>query len=421
MEPVSAKSFAPAAPLDIEKVRAAFPALEREVHGKPVAYLDSGASAQRVLASIQAVDRYERRHHSNVHRGSHTLSAEATEAYEGARATVADHIGAADRREVIFVRNATEAINLVARAWGDANLGAGDRLLLTEMEHHSNIVPWQQLAERVGAEIDWVPVDDGGLLDLEAYAALLERGPKLVAFTHVSNVLGTENPVAELSRLAHEAGARVLVDGAQAAPKMPLEMAALGVDFYAITGHKLYAPTGIGALWSRLDLLREMPPFLGGGSMIRKVTREGTTFADPPARFEAGTPAIAQAIGMASAFRWLDMVGMEKVREHEEQIADYALERLAEVPGLRVFGPPRGAGRLGPVSFEIEGSHAHDVSEILDRHGVAVRAGHHCAQPLMDRLGVAATARASFGVYTTPEEIDRLLEGLEDARRVFGL
>jgi cysteine desulfurase/selenocysteine lyase len=421
MEPVSAKSPAAATPFDIEKVRAAFPALEREVHGQPVAYLDSGASAQRVLASIQAIDRYERRHHSNVHRGSHTLSAEATEAYEGARATVADHIGADDRREVVFVRNATEAINLVARAWGDANVGAGDRIVLTEMEHHSNIVPWQQLAERAGAEIDWAPIDDDGNLDMDAFAALLERGPKLVAVTHVSNVLGTENPIAEIARLAHAAGAKVLVDGAQSAPKLPLDMAALGADFYAITGHKLYAPTGIGALWTKLDLLREMPPFLGGGSMIRKVTKEGTTYADPPARFEAGTPAIAQAIGMASAFRWLDMVGMEKVREHEEQIADYALERVTEVPGLRVFGPPRGAGRLGPVSFEIEGIHAHDVSEILDRHGVAVRAGHHCAQPLMDRLQIAATARASFGVYTTPEEIDRLVAGLEDARRVFGL
>jgi cysteine desulfurase / selenocysteine lyase len=421
MEPVSAKSPTAAAPFSIEKVRAAFPALEREVNGKPVAYLDSGASAQRVLASIQAVDRYERRHHSNVHRGSHTLSAEATEAYEGARATVADHVGAADRREIVFVRNATEAINLVARAWGDANVGAGDRLLLTEMEHHSNIVPWQQLAERVGAEVDWAPVDEEGLLDLHAFAALLEREPKLVAVTHVSNVLGTENPIAEISRLAHAAGAKVLADGAQAAPKMPLEMAELGVDFYAITGHKLYAPTGVGALWTKLELLREMPPFLGGGSMIRKVTRTGTTYADPPARFEAGTPAIAQAIGMASAFRWLDMVGMEKVRAHEEQIADYALERLADVSGLRVFGPPSGSGRLGPVSFEIEGIHAHDVAEILDRHGVAVRAGHHCAQPLMDRLGIAATARASFGVYTTPEEIDRLAEGVEDARRVFGL
>jgi cysteine desulfurase / selenocysteine lyase len=419
MEPTTTKS---SSPFPIEKVRAAFPALEREVHGKPVAYLDSGASAQRVLASIQAVDRYERTSHSNVHRGSHTLSAEATAAYEGARATVADHLGAADRREVIFVRNATEAINLVSRTWGGANIGKGDHIVLTEMEHHSNIVPWQQLAEWAGAEIDWVPVDgETGLLDMEAYAALLERGPKLVAVTHVSNVLGTENPLAEISRLAHAAGALVLADGAQAAPKMSVDVAELGVDFYAITGHKLYAPTGIGALWARLDLLRAMPPFLGGGSMIRKVTKEGTTYADPPARFEAGTPAIAQAIGMASAMRWMDSVGMEAIREHEQEIAAYALARLDEVPGLRVFGPPAGPERLGPVSFELDGVHAHDVSEILDRHGVAVRAGHHCAQPLMDRLGIPATARASFGVYTTPEEIDRLVEGLHDARKVFGL
>jgi cysteine desulfurase/selenocysteine lyase len=410
-----------ASPFPLEKVRAAFPALAREVHGRPVAYLDSGASAQRVLASIQAVDRYERDHHSNVHRGSHTLSAEATAAYEGARATVADHLGAADRREVVFVRNATEAINLVARAWGDANLSAGDRVLLTEMEHHSNIVPWQQLAERTGAAVDWAPIDGDGLLDMDAFAALLERGPKMVAVAHVSNVLGTENPVAEIARLAHEAGALLLVDGAQAAPKLPLDVAALGADFYALTGHKLYAPTGIGALWAKLDLLREMPPFLGGGSMIRKVTKVRTTYADPPARFEAGTPAIAQAIGMAAALRWLDGLGMEAVLVHERAIAAYALERLAEVPSLRVFGPPPGPERVGPVSFELDGVHAHDVSEILDRHGVAVRAGHHCAQPLMERLGVAATARASFGVYTTEEEIDRLLEGLHDARKVFGL
>ncbi len=421
MEPVAAKSTAAASAFPIERVRAAFPALEREVNGHPLAYLDSGASSQRVLASIQAVDRYERRHHSNVHRGAHTLSAEATDAYEGARATVADHIGAADRREVIFVRNATEAINLVARAWGDANVGAGDRVLLTEMEHHSNIVPWQQLAERVGAEIDWAPVDADGLLDMEAFAALLARGPKLVGVTHVSNVLGTENPLAEIARLTHDAGALVLADGAQAAPKLPLDVGELGVDFYAVTGHKLYGPTGIGALWGRLELLREMQPFLGGGSMIRKVTREGTTYADVPARFEAGTPAISQAIGMASALRWLDGLGMEAVLEHERQVADYTLERLPQVPGLRLFGPPRGETRIGPVSFELEGVHAHDVSEILDRHGVAVRAGHHCAQVLMDRLGVAATARASFGVYTTPAEIDRLVEGLEDTRRVFGL
>jgi cysteine desulfurase/selenocysteine lyase len=417
MESASATTSA----FPIDSVRADFPALAREVAGAPVAYLDSGASAQQVLASIEAVDDYTRRHHSNVHRGSHTLSAEATELYEEARRTVAAHLGAADRREIVFVRNATEAINIVARAWGDANVGAGDRLLLTEMEHHSNIVPWQQLAERVGAEIDWAPLDDEGRLEMDAFGALLERGPKLVAVAHISNVLGTENPLAEIARLAHDAGALVLADGAQAAPKLPLDLAELGVDFYAMTGHKAYAPTGIGALWGRLELLREMPPFLGGGSMIRKVSREGTTYADPPARFEAGTPAIAQAVGLAAALRWLDALGMERVRDHEREVADYALSRLAEVPGLTIFGPPRGPDRLGPVSFELEGIHAHDVSEILDRHGVAVRAGHHCAQVLMDRLGVAATARASFGVYTTPAEIDRLVDGLEDARRVFGL
>lgn len=421
MEQATAKSAGTGA-FPIERVRAQFPILDREINGVPLVYLDSGASSERVLASIEAVADYERRHHSNVHRGSHTLSAEATEAYEGARDTIARHIGAADRREVAFVRNATEAINLVARAWGDANVGAGDRILLTEMEHHSNVVPWQQLAERVGAEIDWAPIDDKGLLDMSALRALLERGPKVLAIAHVSNVLGTENPLAEISALAHDAGAVVVADGAQGAPKLPLDMAELGVDFYAITGHKLYGPTGIGALWGRLDLLRAMPPFLGGGSMIRKVTREGTTYADVPARFEAGTPAIAQAIGMAAALDWLDgELGMETVREHERAIADYTLARLAEVPGLRVFGPPRGPERLGPVSFELDGIHAHDVSEILDRHGVAVRAGHHCAQVLMERLGVAATARASFGVYTTTEEIDRLVDALEDARRVFGL
>jgi cysteine desulfurase/selenocysteine lyase len=404
----------------LERVREAFPALAREVNGQPVAYLDSGASAQRVLASIQAVDRYERRHHANVHRGSHTLSAEATAAFEGARATVADHLGATDRREVIFVRNATEAINLVARSWGEANVRAGDRIVLTQMEHHSNIVPWQLLAERAGAEIDWVGVTGDGHLEMDQLRSHLERGPKLVAVGHVSNVLGTQNPVGEIAALAHDAGALVMVDGAQAAPKLALDMGELGVDFYALTGHKLYGPTGIGALWARLELLREMPPFMGGGSMIRKVTTAGTTYADPPARFEAGTPAIAQAIGIASALRWLDGIGMDAVTAHEREITAYAMDRLAGVEGLRIFGPGPGPERLGPVSFELDGVHAHDVSEILDRHGVAVRAGHHCAQPLMDRLGVAATARASFGVYTTPEEIDRLVDGLEDARRIFG-
>ncbi len=403
----------------IAKIRASFPALEREVGGRPVAYLDSAASSQRSLASIEATDRYERRHHSNVHRGSHTMSAEATAAYEGARATVADHLGAADRREVVFTRNATEAINLVARAWGDANVGAGDRIVLTEMEHHSNIVPWQQLAERTGAVLDWVEVDDDGHLIDASLEAALQRRPKLVAVTHVSNVLGTLNPIADITRRAHEAGALVLVDGAQAAPKLAIDVGALGADFYALTGHKVYGPTGIGALWARLDLLAAMPPFLGGGSMIRKVTKRGSTYADPPARFEAGTPAISGAIGLAAAIRWLASVGLEAVTEHERTITAYALGRLGEVPGLRVLGPPPSPERIGPVSFQLEGVHGHDVSEILDRHGIAVRSGHHCAQPLMDKLGVPATARASFGVYTTEEEIDRLLVGLHDVIRIF--
>ena len=408
-------------PHDVERIRGSFPTLSRRIGDQPLAYLDSGASSQRVLASIEAVDRYERRHHSNVHRGSHTLSAEATAAYEGARATVADHLGARDRREVVFVRNATEAINLVSHAWGAANVAAGDRIVLTEMEHHSNIVPWQLLAESAGAEIDWVGVDGGGLLLLDELDAALAREPKIVAVAHASNVLGTLNPIAEIAERAHAAGALILVDGAQAVPKMAVDVAALDVDFYAFTGHKAYGPTGIGVLWARLDLLRTMPPFLGGGSMIRKVTTGGTTFADPPARFEAGTPAIAQAIGLAAALRWLDALGMYAALAHERELAAHGLARLEEVPGLRVFGPPPSAERIGPVSFELDGLHAHDVAEILDRHGVAVRAGHHCAQPLMQRLGIAATARASFGIYTTAAEIDRMIDGLHDARRIFGL
>ncbi len=419
MGSVASDSTTSAAGLDVERLRRSFPTLSRMIGDEPLVYLDSGASAQRVLTSIEAVDRYERRHHANVHRGSHTLSGEATDAYEGARATVADHLGAADRREIVFVRNATEAINLVARAWGGANVGAGDRIVLTEMEHHSNIVPWQQLAAASGATIDWVGIDGRGELVREQLEAALAREPKLVAITHLSNVLGTLNPIAEIAAAAHDAGALILVDGAQSMPKMGIDVGGLGVDFYAVTGHKAYGPTGIGALWGRLDLLREMPPFLGGGSMIRKVTRDGFSFADPPAKFEAGTPAIAQAIGMAAAIRWLDMVGMDAVLAHEREITAYALARLAEVPGLRVFGPPAAADRVGPVSFELGGIHPHDVAEILDRHGVAVRAGHHCAQPLMERLGVAATARASFGVYTTATEIDALIGGLNDARGIF--
>jgi cysteine desulfurase/selenocysteine lyase len=418
MEPTA--TTAPPLPRSLEEIRAEFPILQREVHGEALAYLDNGATSQKPLAVIEALDRYWRDENANVHRGVHTLSEEATNLYEEARRTLAAHIGA-DQREVVFVRNATEALNLVAYSWGRANVAAGDRIVLTEMEHHSNVVPWYQLAREKGAELDWAPVTEEGRLDLDALATLLERGPKLVCVTHVSNVLGTINPVAEIARLAHDAGSLVVVDGAQGGPKLELDIAELGADFYAITAHKMYGPTGIGALFGRRELLEEMPPFIGGGSMIKKVGRELITWADLPAKFEGGTPAIGEAIGYAAAVRWLDGLGLEAVHAAETELAAYALERIGDVPGLTVFGPPAGDDRGGIISFALEGIHAHDVAEILDRHGVAVRAGHHCAQPLMERLGVPATTRASLAVYNTRAEVDRLIESLLDARRVFEL
>ncbi|MBM3667321.1 MAG: cysteine desulfurase [Actinobacteria bacterium] len=415
MEPTAA---APALPRSLEQIRAEFPILGREVRGRPLAYLDNGATSQKPLAVIEAMDAFYRERNANVHRGVHTLSEEATADYENARATVAAHIGA-DRRELIFVRNATEALNLVAYSWARHNLSEGDSVLVTEMEHHSNIVPWHLIARERGAELEWAPITDDGRLEMEAFAAALERGPKLVALAHVSNVLGTVNPVAEAARLAHEAGAVVVIDGAQAAPKLELDMASLGADFYALTAHKAYGPTGCGVLFGRRELLEAMPPFNGGGSMIRKVGREEITWAALPAKFEAGTPAIAEAIGFAAALRWLDELGLEAVHAAELELSAYALGRLGEVPGLRLFGPPAGPDRGGILSFELEGVHPHDVSEILDRHGVAARAGHHCAQPLMERLGVPATTRASLAVYNTREEVDRLIEGLADVRTIF--
>jgi len=410
----------PAGTRSTAQIRADFPILERQVHGRPIAYLDNGATSQKPLQVIEAMDRYWTEHNSNVHRGVHTLSEEATSLYEGARGTIASHVGA-DPREVVFTRNVTGALNLVAGTWGKANVGEGDRILLTEMEHHSNIVPWYLLAREVGAELDWVPVDDEGRLDMTALEGLLKRGPKLIAFAHISNVLGTVNPVADIVRLAHDAGAVAVVDGAQAAPKLPLDLPALGADFYGFTGHKLYGPTGVGVLYGRRELLEDMPPYEGGGSMIRKVTKERITWADVPARFEAGTPPIAEAIGLAAAVEWLDGVGLDTAHAQEAELGAYALQRLAEVPGLTIFGPPAGDDRVGIISFDMEGVHAHDVSEILDRHAIAVRAGHHCAQVLMDRLGVAATTRASLAVYNTREEIDRLVEALQDVQRVFEL
>jgi cysteine desulfurase/selenocysteine lyase len=418
MEPTA--TTAPALPRSLEEIRAEFPILQREIHGEPLAYLDNGATSQKPLAVIEALDRYWRFENANVHRGVHTISEEATSLYEEARRTLAAHIGA-DQREVIFVRNATEALNLVAYSWGRTNVGEGDRIVLTEMEHHSNVVPWYQLAQEKGAVLDWAPITDEGRLDLDALAILIERGPKLVCLAHVSNVLGTINPVAEIARLAHEAGALVVVDGAQGGPKLELEMAELGADFYALTAHKMYGPTGIGALFGRHELLEAMPPFIGGGSMIKKVGRELITWADLPAKFEGGTPAIGEAVGYGAAIRWLDELGLESVHAAEGELTGYALERIGEVPGLTIFGPPAGDDRGGIISFAIDGVHAHDVSEILDRHGIAVRAGHHCAQPLMQRLGVPATTRASLAVYNTRAEVDRLIDGLLDVRRVFEL
>jgi cysteine desulfurase/selenocysteine lyase len=411
---------APASPRSVAEIRAEFPILAREVHGKPVAYLDNGATAQKPLAVLEALDRFNRESNANVHRGVHTLSEEATRLYEDARSTIARHLGA-ETREVVFTRNVTGAINLVAGSWGRANVREGDRIVLTEMEHHSNVVPWYLLARQVGAELDWVPVTDEGRIDMEGLGAALERGPKLVAVAHISNVLGTINPIAEISRMAHDAGALVLVDGAQAAPKLPLDMAQTGADFYGFTGHKLYGPTGVGILWARRELLDAMGPYEGGGSMIHKVAKQEITWASVPARFEAGTPPIAEAVGLAAAIDWVDDLGLDAIHAHEMDLTSYALEQLTEVPDLRVFGPPAGDDRTGIVSFELDGVHAHDVSEILDRHAVAVRAGHHCAQVLMERLGVAATTRASFAVYNTREEVDRLIEALLDTRRVFKL
>jgi cysteine desulfurase / selenocysteine lyase len=410
----------PPTPVTLEEIRGQFPLLARQQDGKPLAYLDNGATSQKPLAVIEALDRYWRKQNANVHRGVYRLSEEATDLYERARRVVAARLGA-DRREVVFVRNATEALNLVAYSWGRSNVGDGDRILLTEMEHHSNIVPWYQLAVEKGAKLDWAPVTDTGRLDLEAFRALLERRPRIVAVAHVSNVLGTINPIPEITRMAHEAGALVVVDGAQAGPKLPLDMAQLGADFYALTSHKMYGPTGIGALYGRRELLDEMPPFIGGGTMIRRVRRDEITWAELPAKFEGGTPAIGEAIGYAAAVEWLDAVGLDAAHAQEVEVTGYALQRLAEIPGLRLFGPPAGDDRAGIISFAMEGVHAHDVSEILDRHAVCVRAGHHCAQILMDRLGVPATTRASFAVYNSTHEVDRLVAALHDVRRVFEL
>ncbi len=405
--------------LDPVTLKADFPILAREVHGHPLAYLDNAATSQRPQAVIEAMDECYHTCYANIHRGVHTLSEEATAAYETARDKVAAFIHAPDRRGVIFTRNTTESINLVAYAWGRAHVGPGDRVLVTEMEHHSNLLPWQMLAREVGAELAYVPVTGEGRLDLDAVDRSL-RGPvKLVALTHVSNVLGTLNPVREIVTKSQAAGARVLVDAAQSVPHLPVDVAALDCDFFAFSGHKMCGPVGVGVLYGRPELLKQMPPFLTGGGMIRRVGLAETIWAGLPSKFEAGTPAIVEAIGLGAAVDYLSAVGMGSVWAHEQEIAAYAMERLAEIPGARVIGPPAGE-RCGMVSFAVESIHPHDLAQALDMEGVAVRAGHHCAQPLHERLGLTATTRASFYLYNTRDEVDRMVEGIHKAQEFFG-
>lgn len=400
-------------------LRREFPILRQSLGGKPLAFLDSAASSQKPRRVLACLEDYYERYNANVHRGIYRLSEEATFAYERARGKVAKFIGANSHKEVIFTRNTTESINLVARAWGDANLRAGDRILLSIMEHHSNIVPWQQLAQRTGARLDYLMIDDDGRLALDDLATLLGERTRIVAITHQSNVLGTINPVREIAERAHDAGALVLVDAAQSAPHMPVSVRDLGADFLAFSGHKMCAPTGIGVLWGRRQLLEAMPPFLGGGSMIKTVGRYETTYADIPTRFEAGTPAIGEAIALGEAIDFLSDIGLEKIHAHEQRLLAYALGRLSQIEGLQIYGPREIVQRGATISFTLEGVHPHDIAAALDAEGIAVRAGHHCCQPLHDLLDVPATARASFYLYTIPEEIDRLAAGLERAQRMF--
>jgi cysteine desulfurase / selenocysteine lyase len=392
-----------------------FPVLERE----GIAYLDSAATSQTPRSVIEAMDRYYLEARATVHRSTYALAAEATEMFEGARARVAAFTGSSPSA-TIFTRNATEALNLVAWSWGRTNLSAGDRIAVTEMEHHSNIVPWQMLAQEREAQLDWIAITDDGRIDLDSLDEVLARGPKVVAVAHVSNVLSTINPLEEIARRAHDAGAVVVVDGAQAVPHLPVDVGALGVDFYAWTGHKAYGPTGIGVLHGRMELLEAMPPWLGGGHMIKRVGRDESTYMEPPARFEAGTSAVAEGIGLGAAVDFLSEIGMDAVREHGREIAAYALDRVGGLDDVTVYGPADVDVRGGALAFNIEGAHPHDVSEILGREGVCIRAGHHCAQPLMRRLGVPATGRASFAVHTTREDVDRLVDALGSVRSVFG-
>jgi cysteine desulfurase/selenocysteine lyase len=405
--------------LDAVALRADFPILAREINGYPLAYLDSASSAQTPRQVIDAMSHVYEHHYANVHRGVYTIAAEATDAYEGARDKVAAFVNARNRRECLFVRNSTEGLNLVAYSYGNAHCGPGDVIVCSEMEHHSNMVPWQLLANRTGASLRYIGVSDDGKLDLDQLAAIERVGRvKIVAVVHQSNSLGTLNPVREICDWAHERDAVVVVDGAQSAPHRAVDVQALGCDFFAFSGHKLPGPSGAGVLWGREEILKDMPPFMSGGEMIQSVSLEKTSFNSLPWKFEAGTPAIVECVGLGAAIDYLEAIGMDAVASHETEITAYAYDRLAAVEGLSILGPAL-ADRGGVISFTFESAHPHDVAQILDRRAVCVRAGHHCTQPLMKRFGVPATTRASFYLYTVREEIDRLVDGLEDVREVF--
>lgn len=415
MNAATSPDTAPA--LDIERLRADFPILAQQIHGQPLVYLDNAATAQKPLAVIQTLDRYYREYNANIHRGVHTLSERATAAHDDARGKVRNFINAASAREIIFTRGTTESINLVAQSYGRANFKAGDEILITEMEHHSNIVPWQILCEQTGAELRVVPIDDNGEVMLEDFERLLGPKTRLVSIVHVSNALGTINPVRDMTARAHAHGAVVLVDGAQAVPHGHVDVREIDCDFYAFSGHKLFGPTGIGVLYGREKLLDAMPPYQGGGDMIKMVTFDKTVYNDLPHKFEAGTPHIAGAIGLGAAIDYVSGLGLAAIQAHEHDLLEYAAAAVAAVDGVRLIGTA--AARVGVLSFIMDGIHPHDLGTILDHDGIAIRAGHHCAMPVMDRFGVPATARASFAFYNTKQEVDLLVRGLEKAKKVF--
>ena len=404
---------------DVNRIRKDFPILNREVRpGVKLVYLDTTATSQKPEVVIETMNTFYRHSNANIHRGVHTLAEEATGMYEEARVKIAKFINASSPHQVIYTRNTTESINLVAYTWARTNLKPGDLVILTEMEHHSNLVPWHILAAERGVRLEFIPVTDDGLLDLDTYRALLKQNPKLVSFTHMSNVLGTITPAAEIIKLAHEAGAISVLDGAQSVPHTKVDVQALDVDFMAFSAHKMCGPTGIGALYGKTKLLEDMPPFLGGGDMIKEVKLRSFRPNTIPSKFEAGTPAIAESVGFGAAVDYLSSIGMDEIAGHEHEIIEYALERLEEVPGLKIFGPSA-SQKGGVASFTFDGIHPHDVAQILDRDGVAVRAGHHCAQPLHEKFGISATTRASFYIYSTKEEVDTLINGLYNVKKVF--